>query len=150
MKEFTRSLICVLLSQLVCWGAFILCDENKFISQNTAEHMAMIVGSILLILILVLYFVFKNKFITKNKLNSKKFNIFLFVIWQISTILIYFVLESLIGKYLHACTQKSVLDWSCFLNGIEYLLYGILSFLLPVLILIINLIIKLFKYIKRK
>ena len=147
MKEFIKALKCVLLSQLLCWGIFILCDENKFVSRTTAEHIAMIVGPILLIMVLILYFVFKNKLIQKNKLNSKKFNIFLFIIWIIFTILIYFILEFLVGEYLHICDGYS---WTCFLNGIEYLLYAVLVFLFPILTLIISLIIKLFKFIKTK
>lgn len=150
MKEFIKALKCVLLSQLLCWAVFILCDENKFVSKTAAEYTAMIVGPILLIVVLVLYFVFKNKYITKNKLNSKIFNLFLFVIWIIFTILMGLILEYLVGKYLHVCTRTSVISWTCFLNGIEYFLYTILVFLFPILILIINLIIKLCKYIKRK
>ena len=143
MKEFTKALKCVLIYQLICWGIFILCDENKFVSQSTAEGNAIINGIILLIGLLILYLVFINKFIAKNNLNSKKFNIFLFILWAVISILISSILLNLVGEYLHICRGEG---WDCFLNGIEYGLQGIFMVFLAILILIIKLIIKIYKY----
>ena len=136
MKEFIKALKCVLISQLIYWGIFILCDENKYVSQSTAEGNAIIGGIILLIGLLILYFVYINKFITKNNLNSKKFNIFLFVLWIVFSVLSSYVLLGMVdNNYLHICRGEG---WDCFLNGIEYGLQGIFMVLLAILILIIK------------
>lgn len=145
-KEFIKALKCVLIYQLICWGVFILCDENKFVSQSTAEGNAIIGGIILLIGLLILYFVYVNKFIAKNNLNSKKFNIFLFILWVITSILISFILLNLVGEHLHICRGEG---WDCFLNGIEYGLQGIFMVWLAILILIIKIIIKFYKKITK-
>lgn len=145
-KEFIKALKCVLIYQLICWGVFILCDENKFVSQSTAEGNAIIGGIILLIGLLILYFVYVNKFIAKNNLNSKKFNIFLFILWVITSILISSILLNLVGEHLHICRGEG---WDCFLNGIEYGLQGIFMVLLAILILIIKIIIKFYKKITK-
>ena len=145
MKEFTKSIKCVLLYQIICWGLFILCDENKLISQTLSEEIAMITGIIVLIVLLIIYFIFSNKYIKKNNLDSKKFNILLFIIWIISSISIMFVLFNLVeNEYLHVCDGSG---WDCFLNGIEYGIEGILMIFLAILILIIRIIIMFYKYI---
>lgn len=124
----------------------VICDENKFVSQSTAEGNAIIGGIILLIGLLILYFVYVNKFIAKNNLNSKKFNIFLFILWVITSILISFILLNLVGEHLHICRGEG---WDCFLNDIEYGLQGIFMVLLATLILIIKIIIKFYKKITK-
>ena len=124
----------------------VICDENKFVSQSTAEGNTIIGGIILLIGLLTLYFVYVNKFIAKNNLNSKKFNIFLFILWVITSILISSILLNLVGEHLHICHGEG---WDCFLNGIEYGLQGIFLVLLATLILIIKIIIKFYKKITK-
>lgn len=148
MKEFAKAIKCVLICQFLCWGIFILCDESKFISQSSSEGIATISGIILLISLLIIYFIFANNIIKKHSMNSKKFNIFLFISWVITSILVMFVLISLVdNKYLHVCQGSG---WDCFLNGIEYGLQGIFMVILAILILIINLIIKFYRFITKR
>lgn len=68
-------------------------------------------------------------------MNSKKFNIFLFILWVITSILISYILLNLVGEHLHICRGEG---WDCFLNGIEYGLQGIFMVWLAILILIIK------------
>lgn len=139
MKEFIKAIKLVIIYQFICWGTFILCDENKFILQSTVSGIAIVSGILLLISILILYFVFINKFIEKNNLNSVKFKTFLFILWVIFSIVISSIFVNLITNgYFHICQTTG---WDCFLNGFEYFLYGIFMVLLVILILIIKLII---------
>ena len=105
---------------------------------------AIIAGILLLTITLVLYFVFGNKIIRKNKLNSKKFNISLFFIWMCFQTLTYFIFNPII-HILRPCEE-----WGCILVGWEYFFQWLFMTVLPVLILIINLIIKLCKHIRFK
>ena len=148
MKEFIKAIKCVTICQLLCWGIFILCDENKFVSQSSAESMAIISGIILLIALLIIYFVFGNRFIKKYNINSIKFNIFLLILWIVISLLVMVVLIGLVDiNYLHVCQTSG---WGCFLNGIEYGLQGIYMVILAILILIIKLIILFYKFITKR
>ena len=82
MKEFINALKYSLLFQIITWLVFFLFDEYKFVRNANISNIAIIAGIILLTITLVLYFVFGNKIIRKNKLNSKKFNLSLFFIWM--------------------------------------------------------------------
>lgn len=148
MKEFINAIKCTIICQLLCWGIFIICDENKYISQSAAEVQAMISGIIILILLLTIYFIYSGRYIKNNNMNSKKFNIMLFSLWSASSILITCGLCSLVDNgILHVCRQSGW--WPCFLSGIEYGLEGIFMIALVILILCIKIIIVLYKYITK-
>ena len=147
MKEFINAIKCTIICQLLCWGIFIICDENKYISQSSAESLAIISGIIMLVILLVIYFISVNKYIKNKNMNSIKFNVILFTLWSVTSILITFGLNSLVdNKILHVCQGSG---WSCFLNGIEYAVEGFFMIALVILILCIKIIIVLYKYITK-
>ena len=144
MKEFINAIKCTTICQLLYWGIFIICDENKYISQSTAESLAIISGIIMLIILLVIYFIFVNKYIKNKNMNSIKFNVILFTLWSATSILITYGLCSLVNnKILHVCQGSG---WSCFLNGFEYIMEGFFMIALVILIIITKIIIFLYKY----
>lgn len=148
MKEFLYAIKYTIIFQILCWGIFILCDENKLISQSDAENLALYSGIAILIGLLVIYYICVKKIIKKHNLNSTKFNIILLLLWSVSSKLITNGLNTLvINKKIHICQGSG---WECFLNGIEYDIEGLLMIALAILILIINLIIIIYKYIKKK
>ena len=143
MKEFKNALIYVLLSQVFCWLMFYLFDDQKYVFNARISMSASIIGIICLIVLLIIYFVFAKKIVTKKKLNSKKFNVFLFLIWMFMQIPSYNVCNYVLG-IIRPCET-----FGCILIGFEYVIQWLLMLLFPILILIINLIIKLCKYIKK-
>ena len=147
MKEFINAIKCTIICQLLCWGIFIICDENKYISQSSAESLAIISGIIMLVILLVIYFISVNKYIKNKNMNSIKFNVILFTLWSVTSILITYGLISLVdNKILHVCQGDG---WACFLNGIEYAVEGFFMIALVILILCIKIIIVLYKYITK-
>ena len=147
MKEFINAIKCTIICQLLCWGIFIICDENKQISQSSAESLAIISGIIMLVILLVIYFISVNKYIKNKNMNSIKFNVILFTLWSVTSILITYGLISLVdNKILHVCQGDG---WACFLNGIEYAVEGFFMIALVILILCIKIIIVLYKYITK-
>ena len=143
MKEFKNAMIYVLLSQGLCWLIFYLFDDQKYVFNADISNSASIIGIICLIVLLILYFVFTNKIVTKNKLNFKKFNIFLFLIWIFVQIPVAFILDIILDA-IRPCES-----FGCILIGFEYFIQWFLMLLFPILIFIINLIIKLCKHIKK-
>ena len=144
MKEFLLSLKWSLIFQGVCWGSFILFDENGIFNIT----LAMFLGIIVLIGILVYYFKYCNKYLKKNNLNSLKFNISLFLLWFFMTIGMTAFLMSLVEKgYLHYCGEGG---WDCFLNGIEYFFQGFFMVILSFIIVIIKFIMWIYKFLKKK
>lgn len=148
MKEFLNALKHILIFQLISWGLFTLIDENTFVSQSIAENIAFTVGLIIQVIILVIYFIYTNKGVKKTNLNLIKYNIFLFILWNAISILITTGLVYLVNNgYLHICQGTG---WDCFLNGIEYMLYGLSMIVLSLLILLIDVIIIIYKYIVKR
>lgn len=144
MREFLNALKWSLIFQVICWGSFILFDENGIFEVA----FAMILGVILLIGVLIYYFKYCNKYLEKNNLNSLKFNISLFVIWFFMTIgMTAFLLELIENDYLHYCGGGG---WDCFLNGIEYLFHGFFMVILSLIIGVIKIFICIYKFIKNK
>lgn len=146
MKEFFRALLYVLITQIACWGIFILCDEFPLLSQSSAESLALVVGLIFSIIILVLYLVVVKKIIKKYELNSKRFNIFLILLWIVISILslmsfLWLVEEEL----LHVCKSSG---WDCFLNGIEYGIYGLLLVIVAIVVIIVKILSAIYRVIR--
>lgn len=128
MREFSKSLLYVFVTQIVCWGIFILCDEL------VDEGLALILGVVFAISVFILYFVCVKKIIDKNKLNSIRFNVFLNFLWVGFSILHTSILLYLVDKgILHYCEP---IGWSCFLNGLEYAMHGILLIIISVMIVL--------------
>ena len=148
MKELAKALKISILFQFICWGIFLLIDENNILKRSTRETTTVLVGIILLIGLLVLYFMKVNKYIDKNNLRPLRFNIFLVISWVLLSIIISYIFLTFIEKgYLHVCKQSG---WECFLNGIEYALECILMILQASILVLIKSIIRLYKYIKSK
>lgn len=147
MKEFLEALKINILFQVVCWGIFILCDENKLMHQSSAVSLAINTSIIILLCIIILYFIYINKYIEKKNIKSIKFNIWLMFWWIITTIATMFYLLMLVDKkILHVCTGTG---WSCLLNGFEYGIQGFLMLTLAAIIIIIKIIIMLYKHIRK-
>lgn len=148
MKELGKALKISAILQFICWGLFILLDENKIMNQNLAEETALVTGIVILIGIIVLYFIKANKYITKNQLRSTRFNIFLAGSWILLSIIISYILLYLVNNgYLHECRSSG---WGCFLNGIEYAIECFLMILQAAIFLLIKSILRFYKYIKNK
>lgn len=149
MKHFLTALKHVLFCQIICWGIFMLFDEEiPFLPFSGEPDLALIVGIIILVIYLILYYAYLPKTIKKKELSSLKYNTFLFIIWNITTILIAYALITLVdNNFLHVCTGDG---WACFLNGLEYYIYPIIQSGLSALILFINLIIVIYKAIKKR
>ena len=144
MKEFLLSLKWCLIFQAICWGCFIVFDEIGIFDEFTA----LILGIIVLIGFLIYYFIYSNKYLIKNNLKVLKFDIIIFIFWIVMTIgMTYFTIYLVDIGYLHYCGEGG---WDCFLNGIEYLLYGVCVILLPVVIIFIKIIIWTYKFINKK
>lgn len=141
MKEFFKSLLYVFFTQVFCWGMFILFDEL------VDEGLALIIGLVSLIVVLILYFVFVKKIINKNKLNSTRFNIFLIFLWILLSLLNSYIFLELVNEgVLHYCGSAG---WACFLNGIEYAIYGIFLVIMSVIIIIWKIFRKIYDFFKR-
>ncbi len=144
MKELLHAIKCVIILQIIAWGVFTLCDETIFASD---EQIALIIGIIFLISILILYFIYINKYIKKYNLHNTRFNSFLFILWSIISFLSLNGMLSLVNKKaLHVCEGTG---WSCFLNGIEYGIYGICMLIIAGIIVLIQFIKTLFKRINK-
>lgn len=144
IKTFFSAIKWGLLFQAICWGSFILFDENSFMGEGAA----IICGIIILIGVLVFYLLKANKYLKKNKFKPLMFNIILFIFWVISSFAMTTLLLELVNNgYLHVCGGDG---WDCFLNGIEYFFYGLFMVVLAILIILINIIIMIYKFIKKK
>lgn len=136
MKEFIDAIKCTLICQLICWGLFIICDENKLMLQTNAEELALICGIGTLIVLFIVYFIYADKYVKNNNMNSIKFNIILFFLWLATSSLTTYGLCILVdNNILHACYDSG---WACFLNGIEYLIEGFFMIVFALLVLIIK------------
>jgi xanthosine utilization system XapX-like protein len=142
MKEFKYALLVTFVTQLISWLIFSLLYE-LIPSDST---IACIVGILIGILIIVFYFIGFKKMVVKHKLRPLLHNVWLFITWGLFTILITYGLFTLVDNgILHKCAG----DWSCFLNGIEYLLYGTFLLAVSTVIMFVRLIIDGFKYIMK-
>ena len=108
MKEFINAIKCTIIFQLLCWGIFIIFDENKYISQSTTESLAIISGIIILIALLVVYFIYSDKYIKKNNMNSYNFNIILFSSWSATSLLVTYGLIYLVNKIIYMYVENQV------------------------------------------
>lgn len=146
MKEFLKALKYVILFQIISWGIFILVDESPFIIKTSAEMVSILVGIFLLIILLLLYFIFSKKVIVKNSYNSIIFIASLLILWIIFSILgIYITLKLVDIGVLHYCSGGG---WNCFLNGIEYGLFGFGMLIIVGIIILWNIIYYCYKLIK--
>lgn len=148
MKELINATKCTIICQLICWGAFILCDENKYMSQSSANSLASISGIIILLLLFVIYFIYSDKYIKNNNMNSLKFNILLFFTWSVLSWLIMWILLNLMSHGIfHPCQGSNL--FSC-LDRIVYIYEAFSMIGIAILILIIKVIILLYKSITKK
>lgn len=152
MKELKYSLIYVTLFQILCWGVFIICDEFPFVSRINAELFAMGLGTVLLIVLLIVYFLFSRDIIKEKKLKSRRFNLLLVIFWIIFSISMTILTTYLVDKgILHNCYEDENTSWlTCFLNGIEYFYFGIELVLQAIILVIIKIIKLIIKKLKKK
>ena len=144
MKELKHGLLWGFVLQLVSWLLFIIIDE--FISVGA--DFTLIVGILFSILLIILYFICVKKITAKYELKNGLFKIFLFIIWGLLSIGVTFFTSYLVEQgILQKCSGDG---WSCFLNGIEYILYGMILLALETIIAFIELIINGVKLIKSK
>lgn len=144
MKEFIKSFIIVLIIQLISWVLFISCDFIP-VSINNKINISLSLNIIISLICIILYYTMHNKLISKYNLKSLKFNIFLFIIWNILSIgFMYLVLYLVDMNILHSTNSKSIY------NGLEYVTIGFTYCLTSIIIISGNIIKKLIKLIKDK
>ena len=144
MKELKYSLLVSVILQVVLWGVFTIIDE--FISPDSS--FALIVGLLLCLLLIVLYFICAKKIIAKYKLKTGLFKVILFVIWGLLSIGMTFLMSYLVEQgILQECDSEGL---DCFLGGIEYIFLGMFMLSLETIITFIELIINGIKLIKYK
>lgn len=144
MKEFIKSFIIVLIIQLISWVLFISCDFIP-VSINNKINISLSLNIIISLICIILYYTMHNKLISKYNLKSLKFNIFLFIIWNILSIgFMYLVLYLVDMNILHSTNSKSIY------NGLEYVTIGFTYCLTSIIIISGNIIKKLIILIKDK
>ena len=83
MKEFKKSVLLVILWQIIGWVIFAFCDEAIQILYNDLQKY--LLSIIFLIVTPIIYLIYSKKIITKNNYSSKKFNAFFLILWNIQT-----------------------------------------------------------------
>lgn len=147
MKEFKIALKNVLKVQLTCWAVFMTIDENKLMIKGIAEQSALIIGALSLLVVIFLYCKHDRTIIKENKLEPFKFNLFMYLSWGIFAYLFMLFTMLLIDKeIIHICVSGG---WSCFLNGIEYAIYGIGLIGIDVLVIVAEILILIYNYLKK-
>ncbi len=141
MKELKVSLVICLITQIIIWLLFMICDFLP-ISINNKITISLILNIIISLICIIMYFIMHNKIISKYNLKSLRFNIFLFIIWNILSIgFMYLILFLVDIKVLHSSNSKS------FFNGLEYVTIGFTYCLTSIIIISGNIIKKLIKLI---
>lgn len=141
MKELKASLVICLITQIISWLLFMICDFLP-ISINNKITISLIFNIIISLICIIMYFIMHNKIISKYNLKSIRFNIFLFIIWNILSIgFMYLILFLVDIKVLHSSNSKS------FYNGLEYVTIGFTYCLTSIIIISGNIIKKLIKLI---
>ncbi len=141
MKELKVSLVICLITQIISWLLFMICDFLP-ISINNKITISLILNIIISLICIIMYFIMHNKIISKFNLKSLRFNIFLFIIWNILSIgFMYLILFLVDIKVLHSSNSKS------FYNGLEYVTIGFTYCLTSIIIISGNIIKKLIKLI---
>ncbi len=141
MKELKVSLVICLITQIISWILFMICDFLP-ISINNKITISLILNIIISLICIIMYFIMHNKIISKYNLKSLRFNIFLFIIWNILSIgFMYLILFLVDIKVLHSSNSKS------FYNGLEYVTIGFTYCLTSIIIISGNIIKKLIKLI---
>ena len=141
MKELKASLVICLITQIISWLLFMICDFLP-ISINNKITISLILNIIISLICIIMYFIMHNKIISKYNLKSFRFNIFLFIIWNILSIgFMYLILFLVDIKVLHSSNSKS------FYNGLEYVTIGFTYCLTSIIIISGNIIKKLIKLI---
>lgn len=147
MKELCKSLILVLLWQIIGWVIFAFCDEviSNLIPITSMEYddyndlIKYIPSGIFLIVTPIIYLIYSKKIITKNNYNSKRFNAYFLILWIVFSIILGFA----IAEY----KPKSSSIW---LDGLQYIEYGV-ALLIPVIIVIlIKIVCFIFKFVKNR
>lgn len=146
MKNYLKILKYVILFQVISWVLFIFTDEYPFINRLNAEMLSMCIGIVILIVLLLLYFIFSNKIMKKNNYSSIFFNVSLLTSWILFSILLTYVSLKLVDMgVLHYC---SGIGFACFLNGIEYVLFGFGMILIALIIILLKIIYYCYKLIR--
>jgi len=152
MKELIKALLYTIIFQLISWGLFTICDEFPLLNRSNAELLATILGIAILIIVLIMYFLFETKIIKKYNLNSIKFNTSLIILWIIFSICGILLTSYLIDKdILHYCLSDENSSWMpCFLNGIEYSLFGFGLIIQSIIITLWKMIYTIYKLLIKK
>jgi len=141
VKEFKNALKYTFLLQVVNWGIFILFNEIIFVDH---EDLTLIIGGFSLLVSLIIYFRYSGKNVEKNKYNSKLFNGLLMILWIVFSISGMIIVDILIQNGL--ISQCS--GWGCFLNGLEYFLFGIGMQLQVVIVIVWKFLYKIYKFFR--
>ena len=141
MKELKYVLLYTIIFQIISWFVFMIGNETNIIP--------FILSFIIIpIALIALYFSFIKNLITLHKLDRLKFNILLTFTWIFITGINTFIFLGLVDNHIISVCSGS--GWDCFLNGIEYLLFGIILGLIVLVIAIIKIIVFVIKRIRKK
>lgn len=141
MKEFIRVLLYTILLQILSWGIFIYFNElTGYMGLN-------FITLIILLIPIFLYFIFNKKIIPRDKLDSKRFNIYLSISWLLFSILMIILTAKFIPYFedlgiFHKCY------FLCILDGVEYFFFGMGMIFQVILISVFKLCGYLYKKIK--
>lgn len=136
MKEFKKSLLLVILWQIIGWVIFAFCDEAIQILYNDLQKY--LLSIIFLIVTPIIYLIYSKKIITKNNYSSKKFNAFFLILWVVFSIALGFT----IGEYKPKDGQ-----W---LDGLQYVEYGIALLFPVIIVIIVKIVYSIYKFLKNK
>ena len=115
--------------------------------KGIAEQSSLIIGALSLLVVIFLYCKHDRTIIKENKLKPFKFNLFMYLSWGIFAYLFMLFTMLLIDKeIIHICVSGG---WSCFLNGIEYAIYGIGLIGIDVLVIVVEILILIYNYLKK-
>lgn len=139
-KIFPTIFSIVAIIQFIIWALFV------FSAEFIATDFAVIGGIVILIISIVVYFVIENKVNKKLDISRLKFNVTSLILWNIINIIIAIPLNILVEKgILSYCSGGG---WSCFLNGIEYLIFPFFVAIASGVILIIEFIYWIYRKLK--
>lgn len=139
MKEFLKALEHVSIVQLTAFIFFMFI--NGVLSGIRTIELYYIIPFVSIVVLLFIYYYNVNNVLKKYKLESFKYNTYLFFLWNAYSLLIMFITLFVLDKFL---------SFDIIFYGLLFYLEYISLVFLSLLILIINIIILVYKKIKNK
>ena len=141
MKELKKTLFLSIIYQLLCWIPMIIaCEFDKDIGVY--------LGVTCLVILIILYFIYKYILLKDKNYTNWKYNLF----FGINSIVLIYIILTIVSKLLSLGILSHCVstDWNCFLNGLEYLVFAIYDVISIGIIISIEIIVVIVKYIIKK